>query len=213
MACNDTLRKRTVFFRNRAFALSRAQLPSRGGRSSTDRRHAIETPRLSYSAAPPKSPLRHLMLPQKRRGRPTIRLDSPAVIGIFSAPMKHAPMIAGILLGLLFVMSSVVVLFNLVDAPPPPAGTPAALFMGAFLPTGYMTFIKVLELVGGILVAIPRTRNFGLLVLGPIIVNILAFHAFLMKGEGLFNPMINIIVLLALYLLWVGRRAFAGLLN
>lgn len=127
--------------------------------------------------------------------------------------MKYAPVIAGILLGLLFIMSSVVVLFNLVPTPPIPEGTPMAMFMGAFGPTGYMTFIKVLELVGGVLVAIPKTRNFGLLVLGPILVNILAFHVFITKGEGLFNPMLIIIVLLALYLLWVGRKGFAGLAN
>jgi hypothetical protein len=127
--------------------------------------------------------------------------------------MKYAPTIAGILLGLLFVMSSVVVLFHLVKMPPPPDGTPAALFMGAFGPTGYMTFVKVLELLGGILVAIPRTRNYGLLILGPIIVNILAFHIFIMKGAMLLDPMLIGIVLLALYLLWVGRKGFAGLRN
>ena len=127
--------------------------------------------------------------------------------------MKHLPTVAGILLGLLFIMSSVVVLFHLVKMPPPPDGTPAAMFMGAFIPTGYMTFVKVLELTGGILVAIPRTRNFGLLILGPIIVNILAFHVFITKGDGLLNPMIIIIVLLALYLLWAGRKNFAGLRN
>ena len=127
--------------------------------------------------------------------------------------MKYAPTIAGVLLGLLFVMSSVVVLFHLVQMPPPPDGSPAAMFMGAFGPTGYFTFVKILELIGGILVAIPRTRNFGLLVLGPILVNILAFHVFIMKGAGLFDPLIIVIVLLALYLLWVGRKAFAGLLN
>lgn len=127
--------------------------------------------------------------------------------------MKYLPNIAGILLGLLFIMSSVVVLFNLVPTPPIPEGTPMAMFMGAFGPTGYMTFVKVLELVGGILVTIPRTRNFGLLVLGPIIVNILAFHLFVTKGVGMLNPMLIFIVLLALYLLWVGRKAFAGLLN
>jgi len=33
---------------------------------------------------------------------------------------KYPPIIAGILLGLLFIMSAVVVLFNLVKAPPPP---------------------------------------------------------------------------------------------
>jgi hypothetical protein len=127
--------------------------------------------------------------------------------------MKYAPTIAGIVLGLLFVMAAVVVLFDLVKAPPIPEGTPAAMFMGAFVPTGYMTFVKVLELLGGVLVMIPRTRNFGLLVLGPIIINILAFHTFVTKGEGLSNPLLIIIVLLALYLLWVGRNQFAGLRN
>jgi hypothetical protein len=127
--------------------------------------------------------------------------------------MKYLPAIAGVLLGLLFIMSSVVVLFNLVPTPPIPEGTPPAMFMGALGPTGYMTFIKVCELIGGILVAIPRTRNFGLLILGPIIVNILAFHIFIMKGQTLFDPMLIIIVLLALYLLWAGRNAFAGLAN
>lgn len=127
--------------------------------------------------------------------------------------MKIAAAIAGALLGLLFIFSSVVVLFGLVDAPPPPEGTPAAHFMTAFAPTGYLTFVKVLELVGGILVAIPLTRNLGLLVLGPIIVNILAFHAFVMSGEGLFNPMIVFIVLASLFLLWVERKAFLGLVR
>lgn len=127
--------------------------------------------------------------------------------------MKYAPTVAGILLGLLFVMASIVVLFNLVHMPPPPEGTPAAMFMGALGPTGYMTFVKVLELLGGILVAIPRTRNFGLLVLGPIIVNILAFQIFIMKGTTLLDPMLIGIVVLTSYLLWVGRRAFAGLRN
>src|SRR5712672_403958 len=116
--------------------------------------------------------------------------------------MKYAPTIAGILLGLLFIMSSVVFFFQLVEMPPPPAGSPVAMFFGAFGPTGYMAFVKVFEFTGGVLVAVPRTRNFGLLILGPILVNILAFHVFIMKGNGLMNPMLIVIVLLALYLLW-----------
>ena len=127
--------------------------------------------------------------------------------------MKYLPTVAGILLGLLFIMSATVVLLKLVPTPPMPEGTPMAMFMGAFGPTGYMTFIKVLELVGGILVAIPRTRNWGLLIVGPILVNILAFHVFITKGVGLENPMIIVIVALTAYLLWVGRKAFVGLLN
>lgn len=129
--------------------------------------------------------------------------------------MKYAPTIAGILLGLLFVMSAVVVLFNLMpaDKMPKPPTPEAEMFMGALGPTGYLTFVKVCELIGGILVAIPRTRNFGLLFLGPIILNILAYHAFVTKGHDLFNPMLIGICLLALYLLWVERKKFLGLLN
>lgn len=127
--------------------------------------------------------------------------------------MKYAPTIAGGLLGLLFIMSGVVVLLNLAPTPELPKDTPMANFMAAFGPTGYITFIKVLEVLGGILIAIPRTRNLGLLTLGPIIVNILAFHFFITAGEGLFNPMIIGICLLTLYLLWVERRAFGGLMK
>ncbi len=127
---------------------------------------------------------------------------------------KYPPLIAGILLGLLFVMSAVVVLFNLVKAPPPPEGSPAAMFFGAFGPTGYLTFVKIFELVGGLLVMIPRLRNFGLLLLGPVVVNIVAFHLFIGGGfKDFLNPMLLITVLLSLYLLWVGRQNFARLLN
>lgn len=126
--------------------------------------------------------------------------------------MRYVPIIVGVLLGLLFIVSGVVVLFDLVKVPPPPADTPIAHFFAAFGPTGYMRFIKIIEVVGGVLVAIPRTRNLGLLALGPIIVNILAFHAFV-AGDGLLQPMLIAIVVAALYLLWVERRAFAGLVR
>jgi putative oxidoreductase len=126
---------------------------------------------------------------------------------------KYLPTIAGILLGLCFVASSVPVLFHLVPIPKMPEGTPIAHFMEAFAPTGYMTFVKVCELTGGILVAIPRTRNLGLLVLGPIIVNIIVFHLCITSAKDLINPMLDAIIVLALYLLWAGRKRFAGLLN
>jgi putative oxidoreductase len=127
--------------------------------------------------------------------------------------LKAIPIVAGILLGLLFVMSAVFVLFKLIEIPEIPENTPAGQFAAAFGPTGYMTFIKVLELLGGLLVAIPRTRNLGLLVLGPILVNILAYHAFVMDGKDLFEVPMLIIVALALYLLWVERKAFGGLVS
>jgi uncharacterized membrane protein YphA (DoxX/SURF4 family) len=129
--------------------------------------------------------------------------------------MRFAPIIAGILLGLLFLLAAIPILFNLIppDKMPPPPTEAAKMFMGAFGPTGYLTFVKVLELLGAILVMIPKTRNYGLLVLGPIIVNILAFHLFVGKPAELANPMVIAIVVLALYLLWAERRAWAGLLH
>lgn len=126
---------------------------------------------------------------------------------------KYLPTLAGAALGLLFILASVPFLLKKVAAPEFPEGSPIAMFMGAFGPTGYMTFIKSLELLGGILVAIPRTRNIGLLILVPIIVNILAFHTFVTAGQGLLSPMLDVIVVLALYLLWVGRKQIAGLVN
>lgn len=76
-----------------------------------------------------------------------------------------------------------------------------------------MTFVKACELVGAILVAIPKTRNLGLLVLGPIIVNIIVFHIFVGTPKSLIDPMLDVIFVFALYLLWVGRKQFAGLIG
>jgi putative oxidoreductase len=128
--------------------------------------------------------------------------------------MKYLPTIAGIVLGLCFLAASIPVLFNLMHMPALPEGTPAAHFMAAFGPTGYIKFVKMFEFVGGLLVMIPRLRNIGLLLLGPVIVNIIAFHT-LVEGqpEHLLNPMIIIIVMCVLYLLWSARKKFAGLLN
>ena len=127
--------------------------------------------------------------------------------------MKKTAAIVGALLGLLFIASGLVVLLKVApNPPPPPEGSPAAGFFAAFGPTGYLTFVKVLEVVGGILLAIPRTRRAGFLVLGPILVNILAFHLFVMRGEGLFSPMLLVICAMALFLVWVERAAFAAFL-
>jgi putative oxidoreductase len=126
---------------------------------------------------------------------------------------KWLPTVAGIVLGLLFIMASVTYLLKLVPEPKLPEGSPIAMFMGAFGPTGYMAFVKFFELIGGVLVAIPKTRNLGLLVLGPIILNIIAFHIFVSDPKQLLNPVVIVVVVLALYLLWVARNKFIALLN
>ena len=127
--------------------------------------------------------------------------------------MKHAPNIAGGLLGLIFVVFGLNFFLQFIAIPSPPDGSPPAMFLGAMYITGYLAFVKVLEVLGGVLVAIPKTRNIGLLVLAPIIVNILAFHVFLTGGAGLADPVVILITALPLFLLWSARGKFVGLLH
>ena len=126
--------------------------------------------------------------------------------------MKLATNIVAALLGLVFVAGALFFFFGTLPPPAPEDSLPGK-FMAAFGPTGYMNFVKVLEILGGALLAVPKTRNFGLLIIGPIIVNILCFHGFVLKGVGLLSPSLLIISAAALFLLWAERRAFAGLVN
>lgn len=129
--------------------------------------------------------------------------------------MKHAPTIAGGLLGFAFIVFGLNFFLKFIPMPadPSPPDAPHKLFMRALSPTGYLAFVKVLEVLGGLLVAVPKTRNLGLLVLGPILVNIIAFHAFLLNGAGLFDPVLILLSGLAVYLLWAERKAWSSLLN
>jgi putative oxidoreductase len=126
--------------------------------------------------------------------------------------MKIATNIAAGLLGFVFVAISLMVLLGFAPKPDVVEGSPNDFFFKAFVPTGWMTMVKIFELTGGILVAIPKTRNFGLLVLGPIVLNILAYHIFIAGGVGLFGPPL-VVALLALFLLWAERKAFLALLH
>ena len=126
---------------------------------------------------------------------------------------EKLPLIAGGLLGLLFLVFGLNFFLQFLPMPSPPEGSPMALFMGAMYTSGYLAFVKVLEISGGVLVAIPKTRNIGLLILTPIIVNILAIHVFLMGGAGLIDPPVILITALAAFLIWSARKSAAALVN
>jgi putative oxidoreductase len=129
--------------------------------------------------------------------------------------MKLLSTLASVLLGLAFITFGANFFLNFIPMPadPSPADAPHKLFMAALFPTGYLTFVKVLEILGGVLVALPKTRNIGLLVLGPIIVNILAFHVFLTKGAGLTDPPVVAIALLSAFVLFCERKSWLGLIK
>jgi hypothetical protein len=130
--------------------------------------------------------------------------------------MKIVALIAGILLGLVFLIASVsyfLLIFGILKMDMPPMSEAATSFMTAVGPTGFMSFVKVLELLGAILVAIPRTRRAGLLILGPIVVNIIAYHIFIGQDSYLKDPMFIAITVLSLVLLVAERKAFATFLR
>lgn len=112
------------------------------------------------------------------------------------------------LLGVVFIVFGSNFFLKLVPVPQPPEGSPAAMFLGGMFASGLLAFVKVLEILGGVLVAIPKTRNLGLLVLGPIIVNIFAFHLFFFGPASLLDPMLIGIAALTLWQVLAAGRAF-----
>lgn len=122
--------------------------------------------------------------------------------------MKIASTIARLLLGLLFVVFSLNFWLHFIPVPPPPDGSLAAGFMGAIYMSGYLTFVKVLELVGGLLLLSGRFANLALAVLGPIVINIALFHLFLVKGGYELPALMGVLALVAL----AGRTDFRRVL-
>lgn len=128
--------------------------------------------------------------------------------------MKNAANIAAVLLGLGFIVFGLNYFLKFIPMGDPPAeGSPPALFFGAIYATGFLAFVKLLEIAGGILVAIPKTRNVGLLILGPIVVNILAYNIFIAGGSAVFAPPVVLFSLLAAFVLWTKRESWLTLIK
>ena len=123
--------------------------------------------------------------------------------------MKIVAIICRILLGLMFVVAGANIMHPFMPAPPLPAGTPTAQFMAVMGPTGWMHHVGFFQFVGGLLVLIGGTAPLGLLILGPIIVNILIFHTLLMGGHGIGMGLFA--ALLEIVLIYAYRSNFAGI--
>jgi uncharacterized membrane protein YphA (DoxX/SURF4 family) len=95
--------------------------------------------------------------------------------------------------------------------PHPPVPDAAGSFLGALAATGYMfPLIKGTEIVSGVLLLSGRYVPLALTLLAPIIVNIVAFHVALAPaGMG----MALAVLAVEIYLAWVHRDAFRGVLS
>lgn len=116
------------------------------------------------------------------------------------------------ILGVLFLVFGLNFFLQFIPIPPAPEGSPASQFLGALYVSGFLALVKVLEILGGLLVAVPATRRLGLLVLGPVIANIVLFQIYFTGGAGLFAPPVVVMILASVYLLWAERKAFASFL-
>jgi len=123
--------------------------------------------------------------------------------------MRYLPVIARVLLGLVFFVFGLNFFFHFIPQPPSPPA--AGAFAGAMFATGYIFhLLKVLEVASGLALLSGRFVPLALAVLAPIIVNILFFHAFL-APSGLLIPLV--LLVLELFLAWCYRDAFRPMLN
>lgn len=123
--------------------------------------------------------------------------------------MKIAILISRFLLGMGFIIFGLNILHPFLTSPPPPEGSLAAQFVAVMVPSHWITFVGVLQLLGGLLLVIGRTAPLGLVVLGPILVNILAFHIFLQGGQGIAPGLVFSV--LEIFLIYAYRSHFRAI--
>ena len=119
--------------------------------------------------------------------------------------MKIAATISRVLLGLLFTVFGLNGFLHFIPTPPPPGL--AGQYMGALFVSHYLVIVFLVQLVGGLLLLANRYVPLALILLGPVIVNIVCFHAFL-EPAGL--PMALIAAVLWFVVFSGVRKAFAG---
>jgi putative oxidoreductase len=120
--------------------------------------------------------------------------------------MKIAVLVARILLGLMFLVFGLNGFLNFLHMPMPPG--PAGQYMGVLFVSHYLAVVFLLEVVGGALLLSGQFIPLALVLLGPVLFNILLFHAFLFPAG--FPPALLAAVLWFVVFFGV-RQAFAGI--
>ena len=119
---------------------------------------------------------------------------------------SRLPAVARVLLGLVFFVFGLNGFLHFLPQPPPPAG--ALGFLGGLASAGYFfPLLKGTEVLAGTLL-LAGFVPIALTLLAPIIVNIVAFHAFLAPGNW---PVVGLVLASEIYLAVVHRATFAPL--
>jgi putative oxidoreductase len=121
--------------------------------------------------------------------------------------MKIASRIAGVLLGLIFLVFGLNGFLHFLPMPPP-TGV-AGQFFGSLFASHYWVVIFGVQTIGGLLLLLNRFVPLALVLLGPVIVNIFFFHA-LMAPAGL--PLAILVVALWAIVANRNKQYLAGIL-
>jgi hypothetical protein len=98
--------------------------------------------------------------------------------------MKFLALFAQLVLGLMFLIFGLDFFLHFIpkDFIPTPVGD-AKKFLDLLVSSGYMNVVMGLEIAGGIALLTLRWTNLGILLVGPILVNVFLYHAFLVQGN------------------------------
>ena len=128
-------------------------------------------------------------------------------VSFWKGTMKIVSAITRLLLGLMFFVFGLNGFLHFLPMGPMPTGL-AGQFISALVQSHYMIVVSALQVVGGFLLLVNRYVPLALTLLGPVIVNILLFHAF-MAPKGL--PLALLACVLWILTALKARLAFAGL--
>jgi uncharacterized membrane protein YphA (DoxX/SURF4 family) len=121
--------------------------------------------------------------------------------------MRIVILIARLLLGLVFVVFGLNGFLNFLSMGPMPTGL-AGQFIGALFLSHYFWVVAALQITGGLLLLVNRYVPLALVLLGPVIVNILCYHAFLNHAGA---PLAIVVTLLWFVVFYGHRQYFSGI--
>jgi uncharacterized membrane protein YphA (DoxX/SURF4 family) len=105
--------------------------------------------------------------------------------------MKIVALIARILMGLVFFVFGLNGFLHFLPVPALPDND-AGHFVGALVHSHYIVVVAALQVIGGALMLVGRYVPLGLILLGPVIVNILLYHM-LMEPKGIVPGLVTAI--------------------
>ena len=123
--------------------------------------------------------------------------------------MRVVTLLARLLLGLVFVVFGLNGFLQFIPMGPPPTGL-AGDFIRALALSHYFWVVAALQIAGGALLLVNRYVPLGLVLLGPVLVNILLYHL-LLNPAGM--VMAVVVTILWFIVFSAHRGAFSGIFS